>query len=174
MSHAEAFSDVGLAGRFGYERWSADGELLAAGTLANGVATGGLNDMLEATFRGGSQRGAWYVGLVSLTGWTAFSAADTMSSHAGWSESVNYVQSTRVQWSPSLAVAGVVTNAAGMQFTMNANETIKGLFVSSGSLKGTTTGILWSTAAFSANQQMSSGEILRITYTLTASAGVEG
>jgi hypothetical protein len=54
-----------------------------------------------------------------------------------------------------------------MTFTINASATLYGLFISSVSTKSGTTGTLWATAAFTSTKAVSSGDTLKITYTVS-------
>src|SRR3954449_11408668 len=58
-----------------------------ADQFKNLMATTGLNKLLDATLKTGLTSPAWYIGLVDNASFSAFSAADTMASHAGWIES---------------------------------------------------------------------------------------
>lgn len=95
-----------------------------------------------------------------------------MSSHAGWTELQDYSESVRQTWSKGAASGGVMTNGTQMSFTINANgKTAKGLFITTVSTKGGTTGTLLSAGAFSAAQAVYNGQVLKATYTITAVSG---
>lgn len=160
-----------LHGRWFWERRTAKGLLVAKGIIHNGIATGGINDAFEAVFRSGTQRTAWYASLIDGLNFDELASGDTMASHAGWQESTDYTQATRVQWSPGAAAAGKLINSSAMRFTMNAAKTIVGFFLCSVSTKGGTTGILWSTGEFDQPQSMPSGEDLKVVYSLTGQSG---
>ena len=160
-----------IGGIFRAENYSPDGVLLWADVAKNAVVTVGLNSLLDVYLRNQTQIATWYLGLVDNTGFSAYSASDTMSSHAGWSESVAYSNSTRVAWSPSAASAGSISNSSTSDFTINASATIKGVFLTSGSAKSGTTGTLFATANFSGgNQTVNSGDTLKVTYTCSATS----
>lgn len=130
-----------------------------------------LDDILNVYFVVQSQTSNFYCGLVDNSGFTAFASGDTMSSHAGWAESTAYSNSTRIAWVPgtSSGGAGSITNGTAMSFTINATATIHGVFLSSVSTKGGTTGNLAGTAAFSGgNQSVNSGDTLKVTLTAAA------
>jgi hypothetical protein len=144
-----------------------DGNLKWEEEVFNGIVDEGIHYLLDAGFNGGTQDTTHYVGLVDNSGFTAFDNADTMSSHSGWSENTSYDESTRVAWNPDAAASRAVTNSTTVDFTMNATATIKGIFVSSDSTKSGTTGTLWATAAFSSNASVVSGDVLKVTYTVS-------
>jgi hypothetical protein len=137
----------------------------------NLVTNTALNDVLNEYIRATTQTTAWYMGLVDNSGFTAFAAADTSASHAGWSESTAYSNATRPQWSPGAASSQSITNASSVNFSINGTATIKGLFIIANNTVGGTTGLLFSEAAFSGgNQAVSNGDTLQCTYTLSAAS----
>lgn len=138
--------------------------------VPNGTTTVGLNAILDIMFHGTTQVTTWYAGLIDNASFSALSAGDTMSSHAGWIENVDYDEAVRQTWSEGAASGGVTTGSVGT-FTMNATKTIKGLFITSVSTKSGTTGTLWCTAAFGSNQSVTSGQTITSTYTCTATGG---
>ena len=138
------------------------GKLKRRGRWTNAAATVGRNLMLNVMFRGTTASTAWYCGLVD--GSTAtFAAADTMSSHTGWTENTGYSDATRRQWSPG-AASGSVLSATAATFNLNATSTLYGVFVADSNTKGGTTGTLWATGAFDAAQAVVNGNTLDVTY----------
>lgn len=133
----------------------------------NGVTTAGVNSLLDVYFRAQTQLTTWYIGLVDNSGFSSFSATDTMSSHAGWTESTAYTSATRVQWTPSAASGGSISHSGTIDFTMNAGGTLKGAFVVSNSTKGGTSGTLWATGSFSSTQTFVSTDVIKVTTTTT-------
>jgi len=160
-------SHLGLKGRYYIEHRNADGRLLGIYRVPNGIVDVGMEALLETTFRNGTQYAAWYMGLVDNAGWTSFADADTMASHAGWSESTAYSQANRVQWSPDAAASRQVTNGSAVEFSINGTETLKGVFIVSDNTKSGSSGILWSTAAFASTVAVQSGDTLKVTYTVS-------
>lgn len=145
------------------------GLIVAQREFLNTAKTGGLNDLLEAGFRAGTQRTAWYIGLVDNNGFTSSPAADTMSSHAGWTEITAYAEATRQAYSPAAASAGAITNSGSLAvFTINDTKTLRGAFITTGSAKSGTTGILWSVGILDAISAiaMTSGHTLDVRYDL--------
>lgn len=145
-----------------------DGTLKWEDWAFNLITNTALNDVLNEYIRATTQTTAWYMGLVDNSGFTAFAAADTASSHSGWTESQAYSNSTRPQWSPGAASNQSITNSSSVNFSMNATATIRGIFIISNSTIGGTSGTLFSEAAFSGgNQSVNSGDTLQCTYTLS-------
>lgn len=126
-----------------------------------------MNDIPNVYYRATTQPGTWYMGLVDNAAFTAFAAADTMSSHTGWAESVAYAAGTRPIWAPDAAASGSISNSTAVSFAINATATIHGLFITSDSTKSGTSGNLSATAAFSGgNQVVANGDTLKATFTI--------
>ena len=162
----DAFRPVG---RFKVQHLRA-GKLLAEFDALNAIVDVGLNHILETEFHAGTPITAWYIGLVNNAGFSAFSDADTMSSHTGWAETSDYDEANRPQWTAGTATGRAITNATTADFTMSGTLTVKGLFICGGTganSKGGTTGTLWSSAAFSSTIPVIDGDVLKITYGLS-------
>ena len=162
---------LSLHGHFRYLRYSPSGLILARGIAINGITTPAINDLFETQFRSGTQKPSWYLGLIRDDNYTALAAADTMASHAGWEEGTEYSEGTRPAWSAGAAAGKAIANSAAAEFTVNAEQTFKGLFLASNSTKGGTTGILWCTGLFDVEQSMPSGQVLKVYYTLDGREG---
>jgi len=163
-------SMANLRGKFQVEHRNSDGELLGIYDFPNGITNVGKNLILNVMFNDGTAiaNNSWFIGLVNSTGFTAFAAADIMSSHSGWTEITAYTEANRVAWGSGTSSSQSTTNASPATFNMNASNTVKGVFVVSNSTKSGTTGTLWSTAAFSADVPVTNGDQLKITYTVSA------
>ena len=158
---------MGLKGRFRIEHFDKEGKLKAVYRVPNGIVDVGLNKILDDMFDGGTQSTTWYIGLVDNSGWTAFSNSDTMASHSGWSESTAYTQTARPEWTAGTPSSRSITNASTVDFSINASVTLKGIFIVDNSTKSGTSGVLWSTAAFASTVSATSGDTLKITYTVS-------
>lgn len=136
----------------------------------NTVVTVGKNYLLDNGLAGSAYTAAFYLGLISNVSYTAIAAADTMASHAGWTESTAYSNSTRVStgsWNAASAGSKAIASAAG--FNINATDTIKGAFLTTNSTKGGTTGTLYSAGLFSGGDQpVVNGNTLNVSYTASA------
>jgi len=143
------------------------GPLLWEEDIDNLVTTVGKNDMLDKYLAGSAYTAAWYIGLISATGYTTGPAVgDTMASHTGWAEDVAYTQGARPTTAWNAAASGSKSLSAGAVFTMNATTTIKGCFLTSVSTKSGTTGILFSAGLFTGGDQpVVSGNTLTVSYT---------
>lgn len=158
---------MGLEGRFRVEHYDKEGNLKAVYRVPNGIVDVGLNKILEDMFNGGTQSTTWYIGLVNNSGFSAFANADTMASHAGWTESTDYTETARPEWTAGTAASRSITNASTVDFSINATVTLKGIFIVNNATKSGTAGTLWSTAAFASNVSAVNGDTLKITYTVS-------
>lgn len=158
-----------LKGKYHVEHWR-DGQMLRKYEVFNDITNEGKNLIFDVMFNGTTQiaNNSWFIGLISLASYSALAATDVMSSHSGWVEFTSYTQSNRVAWGSGASASQSVTNASPATFDMNATGTVKGIFITSSNTKSGTTGKLWSTALFSADVPVVSGDQLKITYTLNA------
>ena len=158
-------SQLAIGGFFpGVEVRDILGQLLRTTWAKNGITNAGLNNLLDTYFGAGT----WYFGLINNSGFSTLAAADTMSSHSGWAELTTYSQATRPQWVPDAASGQSITNSTLASFTMTGTVAVVGAFVTSNSTKGGSTGTLWATGLFNSVQNLTSGQILRLPYTLSA------
>jgi hypothetical protein len=119
----------------------------------NLVTTAGKNDLLDKYLAGSSYTAAWFCGLISSVSFSVIAAGDTMSSHAGWTESgatnaPNY-SGNRPALTFASASGGSKATSSPSSFTFSNSGTIKGMFASSNSTKDGTTGVLYNAVLFS-------------------------
>ena len=133
----------------------------------NLVTTVGGNNMLDNHLSGSAYTAAWYMGLISATSYTTGPAlTDTMASHGGWAEDVNYSNAARPTTAWSAAASKSKSLSAGLVFNMNDSTTIKGCFLNTDSTKNGSTGILFSAGLFTGGDQpVVNGNTLTVTYT---------
>lgn len=162
-------SDLGIGGIFHVECYDKAGNLRWKDTAKNAVTNVGMNSVLDVYLRNQTQIATWYLGLVDNAGFSAYAAADTAASHAGWAEGVPYSDSNRITWTPAAAASQSIANTSTSDFTINATATVKGVFLISNNTKSGSTGTLFATASFSGgNQTVNSGDTLKVTYTCSA------
>jgi len=155
-----------------------DGNLKWVAESKNLVVNAGLAYMAGSALTSVTQITTWYLGLITGPGsGTTFAAGDTMSSHAGWTEFVNYSNATRVAATfvtATTANPSVVTNTASPSaFNISgAGGTVAGAFLTSGSAKSGTTGTLFSEADFGSpgDRAVVSGDTLSVTYQFSLAA----
>ncbi len=117
-----------------------------------GITTVGLDYCNDAALNGGGQISTWYIGLI-LGPSPTLSPDDTMSSHAGWTESVDYGEATRRTWSKGSSSGGAVPSSGASVFTMSSPVTIAGFFIASSNVKGGAAGTLLATRLFAEGPQ---------------------
>lgn len=129
----------------------ADGDL---DWIENLHVNGGLDKQLDAMWVSGQAAPAWYLGLTDGTPTAA--ASDTMASHPGWMEVINYDEAGRVVWTPGAISGQAVSNLASpARFTINSdNLVIGGTFAVDNTTKGGTAGLLATVGAFQAGDKM--------------------
>jgi len=148
--------------------YDSNGNLKWGETKKNLVTTEGLDHILSTTFKGGTQITAWYVGLKNAG---SVSAGDTMASHAGWTEDVNYSQSVRQTLTLGAVASASVDNTANKAiYSINATSNIAGAFITSNNTKSGTSGTLYGVVDFSSARSVISGDTLEVTVTLTAAS----
>jgi hypothetical protein len=150
----------------------ADGNVLWEDKAYNLVTTQGKNNLLDNGLAASAFTAAWYMGLVSSASFSAYSAADTAASHAGWLEAgaanAPTYSGARKTTAWSAAAAGAKALSAGLVFTFTGSGTVKGCFLQSASAVDSTTGVLLSVGNFTGGDQpVVSTNTLTVTYTLT-------
>ena len=155
-----------MAQVYKFECFDKDGNLKWVEEIENLVTTEGLNTYLDRCLKTGSGgTPAWFVALKN-TGTEV--GADTMASHASWTENVTYSDATRQALTLGAIAAGSVDNSASKAvFNINGTTTIFGAFVTTVSTKSGTTGILLGVGNFGASRAVISGDILNVTITFT-------
>ena len=102
------------------------------------VVNVGLAYMNESFFKGSSYTAAWYVGIYGAASSNNPSSADTMSSHAGWTEVTTYTNATRPAATFGAATTAdpslIANSAAVAQFLINNSANVGGAFLTTGDL----------------------------------------
>ena len=152
-----------IAGHYSAICYSQDGFVKWTEEFFNIVVTVGKNATLDGIL-GNTAQGAVYMG---LKGTGTAVAADTMTSHASWSE----ITAISVRGTPSFsaASAGSKATSSAVSFTMTGTATVAGCFIVVGgtSAVSNTTGILFSAGDFSSPKSVVSGDTIAVTYTAT-------
>ena len=164
-------------GVFTFKCFDKDGNLKWEDSAHNLVVNVGLKDMNDKYFSGSSYTAAWYLGLVTGPGsGNTYAAADTMASHAGWTENTDYSESVRQTatfGAATTADPSVIDNSGSVAvFSMNGTATIAGAFLTSDDTKSGTSGILFSVSNFTSpgDRAVVSGDTLNVTYTFSLDA----
>ena len=166
---------VSMIGSYTVECIAADGAVRWTDTIENLVVNVGKIDLLDKYFSGSAYTAAWYLGLVDGGSAPTYNAADTMSSHAGWTESTAYSNANRPtpSWNSATATGGGAGSpgtgskaTTATAFNINATATIAGAFLTTSNTKGGTTGTLYSAGSFTGgNRSVINGDTLNVTYT---------
>lgn len=156
-----------VRGEFKVQLFDKNGNLKLETQGPNGIVDAGVNKLLDDMFNSGTQSTDWYCGLIDEAGFSALDPADTMASHAGWAEADDYAEANRVAWGSGSASSRSVTNSVTMDFSINATVEINGIFIVDENTKGGSTGNLWATGSFTSPISASSGDTLKVTYTVS-------
>jgi hypothetical protein len=176
---------VGIEGAYHVVCRDAEGNVKWEEQIPNLVNAVGKQLMLDTLLKGTSYTVVGpFLGLIGGAGPT-FLAADTMSSHAGWTEFTDYtvggsaVRGTAVfasATSAGLSPANVTTSAASaITYTITgAGGTVSGCFLVTGSGASSTisntSGTLYSAGAFTTAKVTTAGDTVSVTYSTTATS----
>lgn len=158
-------------GHYRVQCHDANGNLKWEDGFDNLVTTAGKNDALDKYLAGSAYTAAFFMGLISLTSYSAVAAGDTMASHAGWLEAgvanaPTYSQASRPAPAFSAAAAGSKSTSAAVAFSITSTGTVKGCFLTTVSTKDGITGTLYSAGLFSGGDKaVGNGDTLSVTYT---------
>lgn len=113
------------------------------------VLVGGLNSLIDARFGAGLASPANYLFLLDGDSTPVIVGTDTMASHAGWSENVDYSDTTRPALTLGTIANGSVDNVGNEAiFHINANGTIAGAGIVNSAAKGSSGGIAYDVGLF--------------------------
>lgn len=166
-----------IKGTYTAECYGADGQLKWRDVAHNTVVTVGKNQMLDAALAGAAYTVTGpFMGLISSVGFSAISAADTMASHAGWTEAGNAnaptYTGTRKTAAWSAASAGAKALSAALSFAITGTGTIKGAFLNYGSaatnVVDATVGTLFSAGLFTGGDRaVINGDTVNVSYSVS-------
>ena len=175
VANNSSTSQITAGGIYTVQCFDKDGNLKWEDKSHNLVVNEGLKDMNDKYFSGSAYTAAWFVGLITgPASGTTFAAADTLASHAGWTEYTDYAGSRKaaVFAAATLADPSVITNSASpASFAITgAGGVVAGAFLAS--VNSGTSGILFSESDFQApgDRTVVSGDTLNITYTFSLDA----
>jgi hypothetical protein len=168
-----ADEQVNITGSYEVKCLDADGNTKWEDTIKNLVVTVGKNDLLDKYFAGSAYTAAWYMGLVDNASFSAYAAGDTLTSHAGWLENLNYTISgsstnrATAAWNAASAGSKVSTATT---FNITASGTVLGALMCTTQARNTASnggaGILYSAGSFTGGSRaVASGDSLLVTYT---------
>jgi hypothetical protein len=176
---------VGIDGFYHVVCRDADGNLKWTDSFPNLVNAIGKQLMLNTLLAGTSYTTVGpFLGLIGTTSPT-FAASDTMTSHSGWTEFINYtvggsaVRGTAVfsaATSTGTTPSNVTTAAASaITYTITgAGGNVTGCFLVTGSgassTQSNTGGTLYSAGAFTTAKTTTAGDTVSVTYSTTATS----
>ena len=185
QSRVDDVAGTSMAGYYHVVCRDKDGNIKWEEEFPNLVNAVGKQLMLDTLLSGSSYTTVGpFLGLISGSSPT-FLAADTMSSHSGWTEFTNYtVGGSAVRGTASftsatssgLSPSNVTTkSAAAITYTITgAGGTVGGCFLVTGSgavsTQSSTAGTLYSAGAFSTAKVTTSGDTVSVTYSTTATS----
>ena len=158
---------------FTTECFDQHGRLKWRDVSSNLVTTAGKNDLLDKYLSGSSYTAAWFCGLISSVSYSAINAADTMASHAGWTEAGGTNAPAYTGSRPALAFASASAaskaTSSASSFTFTGSGTIKGMFGTTVATKDGTTGILYNAVLFTGGDRaVVSTDVVNVSVTYSA------
>jgi hypothetical protein len=185
QSNVAGSETVGIEGVYHVVCKDAEGNVKWEDSFPNLVNAVGKQLMLDTLLAGSAYTTVGpYLGLINGASPT-FTAADTMTSHAGWTEFVNYtVGGSAVRGTASFSAAtssgttpsNVTTkSASAITYTITgAGGTVGGCFLVTGSgassTQSNTGGTLYSAGAFATAKVTTVGDTVSVTYSTTATS----
>jgi hypothetical protein len=166
--HVEESRVIGI---YHLQHWR-DGELIHEELFENLWTTAGKNLCLDTILAGSAFTATVVIGLKGIG---SAAAADTQSSHAGWSEvglaNAPTYSGSRKTPSWSSASSGSKATSANVSFSITSSGTVAGAFVNlnGSSTVDNTTGTLFSAGDFGASRSVVNGDTLTVGYTATLS-----
>jgi hypothetical protein len=177
VARAAFGDDCQIQGFYEVECFGADGALKWRDVFANTVVTVGKNLLLDSGLAGSAYTVVGpYMGLISLVSYSAISAADTMTSHAGWLEAgatnAPTYTAPRKTCAWSAASAGAKALSAALSYAITGTGTIKGAFIAFGtgalSTIDNTAGTLFSAGLFTGGDRaVINGDTVQVSYSVS-------
>lgn len=164
---------LSVTGRYDVKCLDAEGNLKWEDSIENLVVTVGKNDLLDKYFAGSAYTAAWYMGLVDSASFSAYAAGDTLASHTGWLEYLNYTISgsstNRATAAWNAASAGSKASTATTFTISGAGGTVLGAILCTTQARNTSSnggaGVLYSAGSFATSRAVIAGDSLLVTYT---------
>lgn len=162
-----AILGFGAKGVYTVSIYGADGSLKSSDTFKNLIPNEGLIDILKC-WNGQATAGSKYIGLGTAT-YTPVATETGATVSTSVAEFVGYNESARPQWVIPTITGTTVDNSASLAvFTANTTATVKVVFLITDSTKGGTAGKLESVVNLPTARALSSGDVIKIQYGVTA------
>jgi len=173
VSNKNLDASLALFNYYHVECLDSDGNLRWEETIKNLVTTEGLDYIMNAGFKSGSQIGTWYVGLKK----TGAAAADDTAANLGaqaWLEYTEYDEATREALTLGSVVVGSVDNVGNVaSFTIGSPAPdVYGVFVVDDNTKDgqSPATVLYGVGDFVSPKVVDANDTLNVTVTLTAAS----
>jgi hypothetical protein len=176
--------EMGIHGNYHVLCHDENGNLKWEENFPNLVNAIGKQLMLDTLLRGSAYSVVGpYLGLINSGG--TFAAADTMTSHAGWTEFTNYTVSAVAQRGTAVFSASTssgttpsnitTSSASAITYTITgAGGTVGGCFLVTGTgavaTLSSTAGTLYSAGNFATAKAVTAGDTVAVTYSTTATS----
>ena len=186
IRHTNVESCLAPRGHFKVQHWRA-GKLIGEYEFLNGITIEGKNKLLDVMFHGTTAIATWYLGMISLTSYTALAAADTYDnigqSGNGWAEFTSYTDAANSSRRDHTACMGggcsfgqAITNASPVVFRHHGLRYSQGTcslwaVMPRRQTKGdhASGSVLWATALFtSGDVAVNDEDQLKVTYSVSA------
>lgn len=168
---------LNIVGVYNAECFDIHGNLKWSDKIPNTVVTVGKNLALDTILAGSAYTVVGpFMGLISSSGFTSISAADTMLSHSGWLEAGNANAPTYTGPRPTCAWSGASAGSksltSALSYSISGSGTVKGCFIVYGSgavsTIDSTAGTLFSAGLFaSGDKTVGSGDTINVSYTVS-------
>ena len=170
---AKGGESVSAGGVYTVECIGVDGRVKWVDEFHNLILNEGLQDMNAKYFNGAGYTAAHFVGLIQgPASGNTIAAVDSLASHAGWPETVDYTgaRKTLTMGSATDADPSVISNTASVaSFAMNATVTVAGAFLAT--VSSGTAGVLFSAGNFTGGDKfVDSGDTLNVTHQFSLAA----
>lgn len=149
---------IGFRYRFKHYR---NGVLIDEFSVKNLMPYQGVDHMLDVLANSGAQVPAWYLGLYGSN--YAPNPDDTMASFPGLAGELSAYSGNRPAFVSGPAARGVLNNSGQeAEFTFTAQQTVRGGFIASHAVKGSTAGILLSAVQLPSPRTFEAGDVASV------------
>jgi hypothetical protein len=164
---------IGVVNHYHVSCYDAEGNLKWEETIKNLVTTEGLNYIMNAGFKSGTQIGTWYVGLKDTGAAQASDSAANLGAQ-NWTEYTEYDEAVRQTLTLGTVTAGSVNNSGNVaSFTIGSPAPdVFGVFVVDNNTKGgqSPATVLYGVGDFASQKVVDPNDTLNVTVTLSAAS----
>lgn len=157
-----------FGGKYTVTHANVDGEILSVETVQNICPNEGLTYFNNVLFAGLASS-SYYVGLY-VNNYTPLDTDVMATFLTTVSEFTTYDETARQLYVPVVSTVNTSNVASKAVFTINATGIVRGVFLSTTSVKGSTAGSLISAKLLAAAKNVAAGDTLSIQYDFTSSS----